>query len=365
MAEILGLGLSHYPGFMYPDEDMAMRIAQTMKSARVPAEMKEPRNWPEPMRAEWGGDGGLGFAKRHREEFVSGARRLRAALDEFRPDAVVIFGDDQYENFTEDLVPSFCVFIAPEFKSEPFLRGRGRSEPQPNVWGEAPEKVIHTKGHAEVARYLARGLLEGDFDVAYAYRPRYAHGLGHAFIRAVLYLDYDRKGWDYPIVPFHVNAYGSSLVRSRGGTGHLSSEGGGEPDPPAPSPRRCFELGRAIARILKPCRWRVALVGSSSWSHAFLTEKNHWLYPDVPSDRMRFEELKAGDYLKWRDLSREELESAGQHELLNWVPMVGAMHELGQKPQWCELVESYLMNSCKCAALFPPKGQGRLSSRAT
>ena len=31
------------------------------------------------------------------------------------------------------------------------------------------------------------------------------------------------------------------------------------------------------------------------------------------------------------------------------------MHELNQKPSYCEFIESYLMNSCKCVALFPPK----------
>jgi hypothetical protein len=359
MGEILGLGLSHYPGFMYPDEDMAMRIAQTLKSGKIRPELKEPRNWPEPMRAEWGEDGGLTFARKHREEFVSSVRRLRRALDEFAPDAVVIFGDDQYENFVEDTVPPFCLFIASEFESRPFLKGRGRSESQPNVWGESPDKVVQLKGHGDAARYLARELLRKDFDVAYAYRLRYAQGLGHAFIRAVLYLDYDRQGWNYPIVPFHVNAYGSSLVSSRGGSAHLSNEHAAEPDPPAPSPRRCFELGRAIARAFKASPWRIALVGSSSWSHAFLTEKNHWLYPDVLSDRKRFEELAAGDYLKWRDIPREDLEQAGQHELLNWVPMVGAMHELSQKPAWCRLIESYLMNSCKCSAFFPPHVAGK------
>ena len=358
MAEILGMGLSHYPGFMYPDSDMAMRVAQTMKSNKIPAALKEVQNWPEPMQAEWGQDGGLTFAKKHRKQFLSGVRRLRAALDDFKPDAVVIFGDDQYENFLEDVIPSFCVFISQEFKSQPFLKGRGRPEPQPNVWDEPPDKVILTKGQDHVARYLTRELLQSNFDVSYAYRPRYPQGLGHAFIRAVLYLDYDRKGWDYPIIPFHVNAYGSSLIRSKGGTGHLYSEGKQDLDPPAPSPRRCFELGQAIARAFKASPWRIALIGSSSWSHAFLTEKNHWLYPDIPSDRRRFEELKTGNYVMWRDLRREELEEAGQHELLNWIPMIGAMHQLGQMPEWCQFIESYLMNSCKCAALFPPQAAG-------
>ncbi|HLY67148.1 MAG TPA: extradiol ring-cleavage dioxygenase, partial [Chloroflexota bacterium] len=192
------------------------------------------------------------------------------------------------------------------------------------------------------------------FDIPYAYKFLHHDGLGHAFIRVVLYLDWDRKGWDYPIIPFHVNAYGSGLVRNRGGSQHLFGNGEQEPDPPAPTPERCFELGQAIARTFKRSPWRIALVGSSSWSHAFLTEKNHWLYPDVPSDRQRFEELKSGNYAAWRNRTTEQVEEAGQHEWLNWLPMVGAMAELGQQPSWCDLAESYLMNSSKCAAVFPP-----------
>ncbi len=46
MGEILGLGLSHYPGFMYPDSDMAMRVKEIIKN---------PKDWPEPMQVEWGG----------------------------------------------------------------------------------------------------------------------------------------------------------------------------------------------------------------------------------------------------------------------------------------------------------------------
>ena len=62
-------------------------------------------------------------------------------------------------------------------------------------------------------------------------------------------------------------------------------------DPPGPNPSRCFDIGAAVARVLADSPWRVALIASSSWSHAFLTAKHHWLYPDVTSDRARFDEL--------------------------------------------------------------------------
>jgi hypothetical protein len=123
---------------------------------------------------------------------------------------------------------------------------------------------------------------------------------------------------------------------------------------PAPSPARCFDLGQALARALKPSPWRIALIATASFSHAFLTKKNHFFYPDMESDRARFAELASGDYAAWRTLDLASLESGGQHELVNWSPMVGAMAELGQKPDFCVLLESWLMNSNKCVTVIPP-----------
>ena len=69
MGEVLGLGLSHFPGFLYADADMAMRVKQIVQSERVPAALKEPAGWPAPMQAEWGADEGAAFAAAHRAQF--------------------------------------------------------------------------------------------------------------------------------------------------------------------------------------------------------------------------------------------------------------------------------------------------------
>lgn len=68
------------------------------------------------------------------------------------------------------------------------------------------------------------------------------------------------------------------------------------PDPPGPSPKRCMEVGAATVRALQDTPWRVAMIASSSWSHAFLTEKTHWLHPDMEADRARFEEFRIADW---------------------------------------------------------------------
>jgi hypothetical protein len=353
MAEFLGLGLSHYPGFLYPDDRMSGRIKSILGSNKVGDEMRDVSQWPLPMQREWSNDEGLAFAAKHRAEFVAGARRLRSALDDFQPDAVVIFGDDQYENFKEDVIPPFCVFIRDEFKTQPFIRGRF-GFPEPNVWGEADDLTITTPGAMQVARAIATNLTKAGTPIPYSYSGHHLTGLGHAFINTVLYLDYDRHGWNFPTVPIHVNAYGSQIVRDRGSAAHVFSDTAGELDPPAPSPAVSFDLGAKIVDALRDTPWRIAIVGSSSWSHAFLTEKHSYIYPDVESDRIRFAQMNAPDYDALRNLTGAEIENCGQHEFLNWLPLFGAMAALDQKPVWSTLLESYVMNSSKALVLYPP-----------
>ena len=347
MAEILGVGLTHSPSLIKPDEEMDFSITRSLRNPGLPAELKIPTNWPEPMRIEYGEDEGLAAAKAARARLVNGFRKLRAEIDAFQPDFVVIWGDDQYENFKEDIIPPFCVMAYEEMECQPFMLKDGKA--RVNVWAEPADKTFKYAGHQTAARSLVRGLLEQGIDMAYAYKPLHEKGgLGHAILNTLLYLDYDRQGFDYPVVPFLVNCYGSRVIRNRGG----SVEHSPDPDPPGPSPRRCMEVGAAAAQALRESPWRVALIASSSWSHAFLTEKNHWLWPDVESDRARFEELQAGDYQAWGRISTAQVEDAGQQEMLNWMCLAGAMDTLEYQPEILDYVETYVFNSNKCLAIF-------------
>ena len=230
MGEVLGLGISHYPGFIFADSEMAMRIKSTLMSPKVPEALKDPKNWPQPMQAEWADDEGAGFATRHREQFVAGVREARQALDDFAPDVVVIFGDDQYENFKEDIIPPFCVSIADQYETQPHMRSFPRPQ-RPNVWEEPYDKTFITAGHRQAAKHLVTELMNEGFDVPYSYKELHLKGLGHAFINTVMYLDYDRRGWDYPIVPFQINAYGRNVVSGKGLSGRLFTEEDIEYDP--------------------------------------------------------------------------------------------------------------------------------------
>ncbi len=273
MADILGVGMTHFPGLVGTDERGGASLARVLKyNKRIPAEKKDSRSWPEAMRQEFGEDEGFSAAIAHRQRLVAGFRQLRTAIDAFQPDFVLIWGDDQYENFKEDIIPPFCILAWDDIACQPLKHRRS------NPWGETAETVFHYTGCPKQGRYVTGKLLEEGIDMAYAYKPLHEEdGLGHAFVNTLLFLDYDRAGMSYPVLPFQVNCYGSRVIRNHGGTEEFSTE----PDPPGPSPKRCMEVGAATARVLQASPWRVAMIASSSWSHAFLTEKTWWVHPDM------------------------------------------------------------------------------------
>src|SRR5579871_3473960 len=346
MAEILGLGLTHYPGLFMREQHVTYFLRQTLAKGGVPDHLRSPEHWPEPMRREWSNDRGARHAIEHRERSFKSIRALRQALDDFRPDLLLIWGDDQYENFIEDIVPPFCAYILDEMASRPFSN-QDLKEFAENIWDEPEDKVFTHRGHPQAARFLVNQLNAQGSSIPYAYRLRYKRGLAHAFINTLLFLDVDRVGFPYPVIPFHVNCYGGDLIRLRGGE-LRDAETSSEPDPGPPSAASCFDMGAAIARIFRDSRYRVALVASSSWSHAFLTAKHHGLYPDHESDRLRLSDLRSNRLVTWRALEADTIRSAGQQEFLNWICLAGAMAELGRKVEVLDYIETYVMNSDKC-----------------
>jgi hypothetical protein len=98
----------------------------------------------------------------------------------------------------------------------------------------------------------------------------------------------------------------------------------------------------------------VALLASSGWSHAFLTAKNHYLWPDTPSDRRMYEHLRAGDYEAWRNYPARAVEDCGQQEILNWMCLAGALSALERQPKETGFVDTWIFNSSKAFLIAPP-----------
>jgi hypothetical protein len=346
MGDLLLLGMTHYPPLAATDADMAGLLRGILKDPGIPAEVKDPATWSPAMQAEWADDEARSSAVAHRAELLAGFAKLRGELEAFQPDAILVWGDDQYENFREDIIPPYALLAFDDVETKPWAHF-----PWPNVWGEAKDHTHKVTGRADIARWLATQLLEDEFDVAYAYRPLHHSGLAHAFMNTQLYLDYDRVGFPWPLVCMPINCYGRRVIAARGFCKPF-----GEPmelDPPSPTPRRLMAVGGAVARHLAESPWRIAIVASSSWSHAFLTDKTWRLHPDTASDRALYDALASGDFERWEQTTTADIEDAGQQEVLNWFCLAGAARELGLgAPSWSTFVDTWCFNSNKVFATW-------------
>ena len=67
-------------------------------------------------------------------------RKLRKVIDDFAPDFIVIFADDQYENFREDIIPPFCVYgLDRDFDQQ--VWNHGMNAKIANYWGEPHDGI--------------------------------------------------------------------------------------------------------------------------------------------------------------------------------------------------------------------------------
>jgi 3-O-methylgallate 3,4-dioxygenase len=161
---------------------------------------------------------------------------------------------------------------------------------------------------AGLGRHLVETLThQFEFDVAHVrVQPRHSP-FGHAWSFVHQRLMGDRVR---PIVPIMLNTYYP---------------------PNQPTPKRCYQLGRAIRQAVEawPTRERVAIVASGGLSHFFV---------DEDLDRYVLELLakKDGDALV--ALPTAKLES-GNSEIRNWIAAAGALEHLTM--QLVDYVPSY------------------------
>lgn len=91
--------------------------------------------------------------------------------------------------------------------------------------------------------------------------------------------------------------------------------------------KRSFDLGAELAPICKERDHRVALIASSSWSHAFLNDSTYRLMPVFDFDKQMYAALQKNDYEYRRSRKLNELVETGNQEMLNWSFLMGAMYD--------------------------------------
>jgi 2,3-dihydroxyphenylpropionate 1,2-dioxygenase len=212
----------------------------------------------------------------HLDAGVAAMRKLGVVLDLTNADVILLLGIDHMESFFLDMVPTFAI-----------ADGQiAHAEMGPHRF-QAPI-------HRPLVQALHRGLIADGFDLTYAQNVT----LGHAFATPLAYV---HEGRNIPIVPMFVNVY----------------------VPPMPTPRRCAELGAAIAKIIESRPERVAILASGGMSHYPGTSK--YYDPEYEFDHWAIEELEHGNFDSLLDLTPEQLDEVGDTELLTWMVLFGAI----------------------------------------
>ena len=66
------------------------------------------------------------------------------------------------------------------------------------------------------------------------------------------------------------------------------------------------------------------------------------------------QEVRGNRFGDWGRLTQEEMEDSGQHEVLNWFGLLGAMEELGRKPDRATFIETWAFVSPVVFAHYSP-----------
>ena len=222
---------------------------------------------------------------------------LRRQIETYKPDVLLVVGDDQAEVFTEANMPSFCIFTCAEVHGTINVSLIGEPE---------EENHITLNCHSELARYLVQELNRQGFGISESQelkplgKPK--RGIGHAFTRPVVKVT---PKLDVPIIPFHVNAY----------------------FPPMPAARRCYELGRSISQALSARPERVAIMASGGLSHDPRGPRAGWI--DTALDRWVLQQLESPNKEALCHLFEFDSDTlrGGTGEIRSWIVVAGACSE--------------------------------------
>lgn len=225
---------------------------------------------------------------------------LRAQLEAYKPDALIIIGDDQGDVFDESNIPSLAVFTGPEVwgQSKPFY-----------VEKPDPKNHIHMKVHQELARHILKGLVKRQFDPANLAVCKPAGRPERGFTHMAMYpAPKLMPKLDLPIIPILLNEY----------------------FPPMPTGRRCWDLGVALADILADRPERVAIYASGGLTHDPSGPRAGWI--DEPLDRWVLERIERNEGESLTKLF--EFDSAslrgGSGEIRAWISVAGACRRAGK-----------------------------------
>jgi aromatic ring-opening dioxygenase catalytic subunit (LigB family) len=160
-----------------------------------------------------------------REPFFATLERLRSALQDARPDAIIIVAAEHFANFFMNNMPAYCIGMAEEYEGP-------IEDPE---WLKIPRRSV--PGNPDLSRRIIGKVMER-VDVAYAEEWKFDHGI-------MVPLSFLTPRFDLPVIPANINCQG----------------------PPLTPLGRAYEFGRAIRVACDAVPERIALVGTGGISH--------------------------------------------------------------------------------------------------
>lgn len=356
MGEILGLTISDFPFHRFkPQYEAGVIQGNQARGWADKPELNDPQTWSREMQELWGKDQGWSEGVRLQKSQIEQFRKVRAALDDFKPDAIaLIFRDlgEAWGNAADPANPRPKYWLHLQDSADVRLYTLfGMRE---NYFEEDPDKVDTIRFHREATHYLI-DRLKSDAPVApdVSTAPKTPLGLGHNFLAGVVHTDWDKRELTTPFIAIGVDPFGFGRTRNNEGLSPWDRNA----TPPL-TPKEAFDIGRALTRAIKASPWKIALVADVDWSHANDHPRDAYkIAPDLEADRRRFEQWRRGEFDKWSDnWTFDEMEEHGEWQMLVTIILAGAMTEADAKIRHAHFQEgAHIFNDGMVTTIFEPK----------
>lgn len=218
-----------------------------------------------------------------------GYTKAREWLKAVDPDVVILVYNDHATAFSLEIIPTFAIGVADEFK------------PADEGWGARP--VPDIKGEPDLAWHLAEELIINEFDMTIVNKMDVDHGLTVPLTITCG----DTKEWPFKVIPIAVN-----VVQY-----------------PPPTGKRCFALGRAIHKAVEKFDGdlKVVIFGTGGMSHQLHGERaglinKEWdqkFLDDLSLEPQRLTNITHLEYV--RETGAEGI------EMVMWLVMRGALND--------------------------------------
>jgi protocatechuate 4,5-dioxygenase, beta chain len=210
-------------------------------------------------------------------------------IADLKPDVVILVYNDHASAFSLELIPTFALGCAAEFK------------PADEGWGPRPVPTV--EGYPEMAWHIAQSLVLDEFDITIVNQMDVDHGLTVPL--SLMFGEPD--AWPVRVIPLAVN-----VVQY-----------------PPPTGNRCYNLGKAIRRAVESFEGdeKVVIFGTGGMSHQLQGPRAGFINKEFDAD---FLDRIVTDPV---GLSRmphvEYLREAGSEgvEMVMWLIMRGALDD--------------------------------------